>query len=50
MGVGPTNPWVHTEATREGTPTFADDDLNSDLIKNSVIPACQDATGDEVCY
>ena len=50
MGVGPTNPWVHTEATREGTPTFADDDLNSDLIKNSVIPACKDATGDEVCY
>jgi len=50
MGVGPTNPWVHTEATREGTPTFADDDLNSDFIKNSVIPACKDATGDEVCY
>ena len=50
MGIGASNPWVHTEAEREGTPQFAADDLNSDLIKNSVIPACKDAAADEVCY
>jgi len=50
MGVGASNPWVHTEATREGAPKFVADDLNSDLIKNSVIPACKDAAAGEVCY
>ena len=50
VGIGPRNPWVHTEATRKGKPTFRKDDLNSDFIKNSVIPACKDAKADEVCY
>ncbi len=50
MGVGPRNPWMHTEAKREGEPKYKEDDLNSDYIVNSVIPACKDAKGDEVCY
>ena len=50
VGIGPSNPWVHTEAKRTGKPTFRKDDLNSDLIKNSVIPTCKDAEADEVCY
>ena len=49
-GVGPHSPWVHTEATAQGTPKYKSDNLNSDLIVNSVIPACKDAKGDEVCY
>jgi ribonuclease Z len=50
VGIGPKNPWVHTEATRTDKPTFMKDQLNSDLILDSVIPACKDAKGDEVCY
>jgi len=50
MGVGPRNPWMHTEATAQGPPKYKEDNLNSDLIVNSVIPACKDAKGDEVCY
>jgi len=50
MGVGPQNPWMHTEAKATGTPKFKKDNLNSELILNSVIPACTDAKGDEVCY
>jgi len=50
MGVGPKNPWMHTEAKSTGMPQFKEDNLNSDLILNSVIPACKDAKGDEVCY
>lgn len=50
IGVGPDNPWVHTQATRTDKPTFKDDDLNSDFIKNSVIPPCTDAEGGELCY
>ncbi len=50
MGVGPEKPWMHTEATREGKPKFKKDNLNSELILNSVIAACKDAKGDEVCY
>ncbi len=50
MGVGPKNPWMHTEAKATGTPKFKKDNLNSDFILNSVIPACEDAKGDDVCY
>jgi ribonuclease Z len=50
MGVGPRNPWMHTEAKREGEPKYKKDNLNSDYIVKSVIPACKDAKGDEVCY
>jgi ribonuclease Z len=50
IGVGPDDPWVHTQATRTDKPTFKEDDLNSDFIKNSVIPPCKDAEGDELCY
>ena len=50
MGIGPENPWVHVEATREGAQTYKEDNLNSDFILQSVIPACQDAEGDEGCY
>ncbi len=50
MGVGPRNPWMHTEAKREGKPTYKKDDLNSDYIVESVIPACTDAKANEVCY
>jgi len=50
IGVGSDHPWVHTEATRTGKPSYKDDDLNSDFIKDSVIPACKDASGDELCY
>jgi hypothetical protein len=28
----------------------SEDQLNSDYIKNSVIPACKDAKKGEVCY
>jgi len=41
---------MHTEAKATGTPKFKKDNLNSDYIVNSVIPACKDAKGDEVCY
>jgi len=50
MGVGPKSPWMHTEAKSTGKPKFKKDNLNSDYIVNSVIPACKDAKGDEVCY
>ncbi|MGB3564826.1 MAG: guanitoxin biosynthesis MBL fold metallo-hydrolase GntH [Thermoanaerobaculia bacterium] len=50
VGVGPRNPWMHTEAKSTGTPKFKKDNLNSDLILNSVIPACKDAKDDEICY
>jgi len=50
MGIGPENPWVHVEATREGAQTYKEDNLNSDFISQSVIPACKDAEGDEGCY
>jgi hypothetical protein len=41
---------MHTEAKREGKPKFKKDDLNSDYIVKSVIPACKDAKADEECY
>ena len=41
---------MHTEAKRKGKPKYKKDNLNSDYIVNSVIPACKDAKGDEVCY
>jgi len=50
IGVGSDHPWVHTEATRTDKPNFKDDDLNSDFIKDSVIPPCKDASSDELCY
>ena len=50
IGIGPGNPWVHTEATRSGKPEYMKDDLNSDYIKNSVIPPCKDAKDGEICY
>ena len=50
IGVGSGSPWVHTEAKSEGKPKFKADNLNSDFIVNSVIPACEDAKGDEGCY
>jgi len=50
MGIGPENPWVHVEATREGAQTYKEDNLNSDFILQSVIPACKDAEDDEGCY
>ena len=50
MGVGPQNPWVHTVAKRIGKPKYKKDDLNSDYIKNSVIPARKDAKRGEVYY
>jgi ribonuclease Z len=37
IGIGPGNPWVHTEATRTDKPTYKQDDLNSAYIKDSVI-------------
>jgi ribonuclease Z len=37
IGIGPGNPWVHTEATRTDEPTYKHDDLNSAYIKDSVI-------------
>jgi len=48
--VGSGSPWVHTEAKSKGKPKFKKDNLNSDFILNSVIPACKDANGDEECY
>ncbi|MEN8260345.1 MAG: guanitoxin biosynthesis MBL fold metallo-hydrolase GntH [Pseudomonadota bacterium] len=50
IGIGSGSPWVHTEAKREGKPKYKKDNLNSDFILNSVIPACKDAKGDEGCY
>lgn len=50
IGIGTGSPWVHTEAQREGKEKYRKDNLNSDLILNSVIPACKDAKGDEGCY
>ena len=50
MGVGSRKPWVHTEAKRRGKPKYRKDNLNSDYIINSVIPACKEAKGDELCY
>ena len=50
IGIGPKSPWVHTEATQTGAPKFKKDNLNSDLILNSVIPACKDAKKGERCY
>jgi hypothetical protein len=41
---------VHTEATRTERPSYKRDDLNNVYIKDSVIPACEDAEGDEFCY
>ena len=38
------------EATREGQPKYKKDQLNSDYIKNSVIPPCKDAKNGEICY
>ena len=50
IGVGSGSPWVFTEAKSSGKPKYKKDNLNSDLILNSVIPACKDAKGDEGCY
>ena len=50
MGIGPRNPWMRTEAVRTGAPKYKEDDLNSDFIVESVIPACKDAKAGEVCY
>ena len=50
IGVGSGSPWVFTEAKSTGEPKYKKDNLNSDFILNSVIPACKDAKGDEVCY
>ena len=50
IGIGSGSPWVHTEAKREGKPKYRKDNLNSDYILKSVIPACKDAKGDEGCY
>lgn len=44
------SPWVFTEAKSSGKPKYKKDNLNSDLILNSVIPTCKDAKGDEGCY
>ena len=43
IGVGSGSPWVHTEAKSKGKPKFKKDNLNSDYILKSVIPACKDA-------
>jgi hypothetical protein len=50
VGFGPGSPWVHTEAKREGRPKYKKDNLNSDYILKSVIPAYKDAKADEGCY
>ncbi len=50
IGIGSGSPWVYTEAKREGKPKYRKDNLNSDYILKSVIPACKDAKGDEGCY
>ena len=50
IGIGSGSPWVHTEARREGKPKYKKDNLNSNFILNSVIPACKDAKDDEECY
>jgi len=50
IGVGSGSPWVFTEAKSTGKPKYKKDNLNSDFILNSVIPACKDAKGDEGCY
>ena len=50
IGVGSGSPWVFTEAKSTGEPKYKKDNLNSDFILNSVIPACKDAKGDEGCY
>ena len=50
IGIGSGSPWVHTEAQRTGKPEYRKDNLNSDFILKSVIPACKDAKGDEGCY
>ena len=39
VGVGSGSPWVHTEAKSKGKPKFKKDNLNSDYILKSVIPA-----------
>ena len=36
--------------SRSGKPEYMKDDLNSDYIKNSVIPPCKDAKDGEICY
>ena len=38
------------KAKREGKPKYKADNLNSDYIVESVIPACKDAKSDEGCY
>jgi len=50
IGIGPKSPWMHIEAVSKGTPKYKKDNLNSDYIVNSVIPACMDGKSDEVCY
>jgi len=50
IGVGSGSPWVHTVDKQKGKPKFKKDNLNSDFIMNSVIPACKDAKGGEGCY
>ncbi len=50
IGVGSGSPWVHTEAKRKGKPKYKKDNLISDYIVDSVIPACKDAKGGEGCY
>ena len=50
IGVGSGSPWVHTEAKRKGKPKYREDNLNSDYIVDSVIPACKDAKAGEGCY
>ncbi len=50
IGVGSGSPWVYTEAKAEGEPKYKEDNLNSDYILESVIPACEDAKVDEGCY
>jgi len=50
IGIGSRSPWMNTEAKSTGKPKFKKDNLNSDYIVNSVIPACKDAKGEEVCY
>ena len=50
IGVGSGSPWVHTEAKSKGKPKFKKDNLNSDYILKSVIPACKGAKSDEGCY
>lgn len=50
IGVGSGSPWVHTHAKRDGKPKYKADNLNSDLILDSVIPACKDAKTGQGCY